>query len=317
MLGAFVAHTTPWPHWTTEAALTPADLARVRAAFGRVDAWDRHETFYQAFMGDLTPHLPPTWGEALTHALAPRLGAPLLPRFTATAQRMLPGDHARPHTDRPLVGYEAARVVLQLTDAWTPAHGGWFEVFDAPDRPPTRRRAPRANSAVAFLLRDRAWHAVTPTAAPRATVVLNLWHAGNPPALADTVHAWFDGIRHAHLPRALDPIAIEAEGLHDEDVTAQAADAAWIALRWGFDDAAILAAYRAALPAPGGPPPPVPAALAAWVARLRRGGFDPDAWATLGARVSDAHRGDVRLRPALDACFPRLDPHRGSAAPGC
>jgi hypothetical protein len=268
-------------------------------------------------MGDLTPHLPPAWGAALAGALAPRLSVPLLPRFTATAQRMLPGDHARPHTDRPLVGYEAARLVLQITDAWTPEHGGKFEVFDAPDAPPARSRPPRANSAVAFVLRDRAWHAVTPTAAPRVTVVLNLWHAGNPPSLADTVHAAFEGIRHAHLPRALDPIAIEAEALHDEDTTAQAADAAWIAMRWGADDAEVLAAYQAALPAPDAPLHPVPAALAAWVARLRRGGFDPDAWAALHARVTDAHRADPRLRAALDACFPRLPSDGGSGAPRC
>lgn len=209
----------------------------------------------------------------LRDALAVALDLPLHPEVTVTAQRMHPGDGAGPHTDHPLAGYEAARLILQL-DA---PRGGAFRALGADGRP-WLTRDPRPNGAVAMALSPRSWHDVADCLDLRRTVVLHAWHAANPPDARERLDAWFAGWSPAHLPTAWDPMVLDVEARVPDEVSLAAAATAWTLLRWGRSEAEAREAYRSV--ADGRQPLPE-AAWAAWLFDLHRDGFDADAWGAL------------------------------------
>jgi hypothetical protein len=277
-------HLHPYPYFTAEPAFSPAVCARLERLFEQDLPWREHGgSFYEVRNCDLTERMDPAFLAALANRLRTLTGLPLADRVAVTAQTMAPGQRIGVHSDRPLVGFESVRLVVQCNHGWQSGDGGILRVHD--DEAGTRvcaGQAPRFNSAFGFVMHPGSYHSVTETAKPRRTLVFNFWHVGNSPALADSVKALFARMQFAGLPRSLDPIRIQAEEALPEDRTYRALVVATALQRWGLPERVILDGYRAATYPPTAPGTDSAAssaiALAQWAARLYVEDFDLALW---------------------------------------
>ncbi|QPK65484.1 2OG-Fe(II) oxygenase [Methylomonas sp. LL1] len=234
-------------------------------------------------------------------------GMPLINRVVVTAQRMQPGQVIGIHSDRPLVGYEIARLVVQLNMQWQAEHGGVLELFSSPESEAVFSVNPEYNKAFGFLLHVDSYHGVTEVTQPRQTVVFNFWHAANTPELAAHVQALFANIHFSDLPTALNPVASTAELSLPEDTTFRAGTAAVALQRWGYDETTIVAGYlhSAGLSICDTNDAETYAAvlLADWVACLYRDAFDLARWQIL-RRELEGIEVFTRLMPTWRLCLP-------------
>lgn len=230
----------PFPLASTDVAFDAADVRRLEALFHPDQPWQRHQDhFYRCFIAVV--ELPQPLLSTLSSQVSEALGLDLLPHVQVTAQRMEATDGSGRHTDRPLAGYEAARLVVQL-DA---AEGGRFRAFDGEriwvDRPP------QPNQAVAFELSNASEHDVSEAHSVRRTVVFHFWHPANPPDARQRLDRLFGDLSIGDLPLALDPIMTEAEAQQPEDRTYEAALVAALLHKWGEPVDAVISGYREAL----------------------------------------------------------------------
>jgi hypothetical protein len=258
-------------------------------------------------MANITGELGPLAGWLRAH-MARLTGIPLSDRVEATAQRMGSGDGATVHSDRPLVGFEVARLVVQLNRDPTVADGGLFLVHgDAEAQTVHLERLPDWNSAVGFVMRPGSWHSVTPVVRERRTVVFNFWHPANDQPVVEWVAQAFAGMSFADLPTALDAHTAEAEARWPEDDTLRASTVAWVLHRWGYPPALLVDAYGASLAGELQTPDPEWIAafrLATWVVRLRLEDFDVDGWALLKRAVPNVRW--PRLVEVARVCLPSI-----------
>lgn len=284
-------HARPYAWFSFDEALPASTLDALRALFDLDLVWNHHQTsFYEALLCDVTDRLDPTLLTALVQRMRALTGLPLTELMSVTVQRMERGHRADPHSDRPLVGYEAVRLILQLNPGWRVEDGGLFGVHGSETGPPVgTARVPRQNSAVAFVLTPGSYHSVTPVAAAtRRSMVFNFWHAGNTPEVAALVAALFDGRSFAELPPSLDPIAMAAEAVHPDQITHRASLAALALVTWGLEPELVLQGYRWVLgeDLALSPELDVAAPLAAWAARLHVEDFDLARWQRLCDRLA-------------------------------
>lgn len=293
----------PFDYFTCDDAL-PADLlTRLCAGYTRPLDWQHHtDSFYRAYLCDVSDLLTPAFCQDLSARMAALVGMPLTDTVRATLQRMEPGQYALPHTDRPLPGYEAARLVVQLSEDWQPERGGLLCIHpDEQGAQTSRTHPPRWNSAFGFAMGPRSFHSVQPTTAQRRTVVLNLWHAANTEALAAWVAAQFEEMRF-DFDGPLGDLAAEWEPRVPEEDSFRAGCVAHLLLRWGYPADVACEGYRAGLApltAPGGPPEVL---LARWVTRLREQDFDARLWQRLADGLGTAP--DPRLAEGMRLAFP-------------
>lgn len=250
----------PFPLATTDHAFGADDLRLLEALFHPDQPWERHQDdFYRCFIAVVD--LPRTLLDPLVDEVAAVLGMELLPEVRVTAQRMEATDGSGRHTDRPLAGYEAARLVVQL-DA---ADGGRFRAFDGDDVWLDRPALP--NQAVAFELSDASEHDVTDCRGERRTVVFHFWHPANPPDARQRLDRLFGALSIGDLPRSMDEMMTEAEATLPEDRTFEAALVAALLQHWGEPEDVVVEGYRAALDG-------VCDSRAAWLVRLHLDAFD-------------------------------------------
>ena len=301
--------TAPFCLFTLDEALPEDRLVALEALFDGAPAWVRHDDhFYECFIAEVTDDLDGAWLRVLARRMAEVTALDLTDAVQVTIQRMVPGDHAEPHTDRPLLGYEAARLVLQLDAGWSSGDGGLFRAFA--DDAPILERPPRRNQAVGFALTSRSLHEVTPTARERRSVVFNFWHAGNSAAVEAMVRGLFEGMDFGALPEAVWQVAEPAEASHPEETTRRAAAIAVALLAWGYSPDETAEGYTLAL-APTGEEAlepdrelPVAVALAGWLHRLYTEDFDLDRWASLRQRLlAGAPHQHPRLRAPWTTAF--------------
>lgn len=273
-----IRYDAPFAYLRFNQALAP-HLQALRAAFDAPRDWQRHQgTFYEAWMSPTPPPLPKEDLRQMSQSLSSALDLPLTEDVTLTLQRMDPGDGARPHTDRPLVGYEAARLIVQLTEDWAPTDGGWFEVH--PDEQGTdtlRRHEPHFGSAIAFAMTPRSFHSVTPSRAPRYTAVFHFHHRANPRRLRRDLTDLYTGLRFDGLPTALDRTMAEAEAHHGEELTFQAGVLAWTHLQLGGPTPEAIELYEGHVSGADCPTGALPR-LSWWLTQLHLGIFDAAAW---------------------------------------
>lgn len=272
--------------------------------------WQRRDgDFYQCLLRDVTAAVPEDFRLALVDRVRVITGLPLVERVDITAQRMIPGQSIGVHSDRPLLGYEIARLVVQLTRQWQPADGGVLELFDQPAGPPVYSVNPGYNEAFGFILHEDSHHAVTEVTRQRSTVVFNFWHAANTPELARAIQSLFVDIHFSALPVALNPVASAAESSLPEDLTFRASMAALALLRWGYDEEAIITGYRHSTGMLTddilGPEVSAAVRLADWVARLYQDPFDLRRWETLQNELGK-QRAHTRLLPIWNLCLPGM-----------
>ena len=279
MLSQPIHHNSPFPFFLVKSAFSAAQCAALERLFLVAGEWQHRDgAFYRCSLRDVTEEISADLRSGVIDRMRAITGLPLVDRVAVTAQRMLPGHQIGVHSDRPLLGYEIARLVVQLNKDWQPDHGGVLELFDQPDSEAVFRVNPGYNEAFGFLLHADSHHGVTAVTRPRQSLVFNFWHAANTSELAAHVRALFNNSHFSELPAALNPVASAAESSLPETTTFHAGTAAVALQRWGYDDATVVTGYQhsAGLPVGAAVSEEARAAflLADWVAHLYRDSFD-------------------------------------------
>lgn len=301
-------HTTPFPFFHVTSAFTAEQCIVLEQTFSTPGEWQHRDgAFYRCSLREVTEKIPAAFRAEVIERMREITGLPLVDRLVVTAQRMLPGQVIGIHSDRPLLGYESLRLVVQLNQHWQTEHGGVLELFATPDGEAVFSVNPGYNEAFGFLLHAESYHGVTEVTQARRSVVFNFWHAANTPELAAYVQTLFRNSHFSELPAALNPVASAAESTLPEDTTFRAGTAAVALQRWGYDDATVITGYQhsAGLYAGDIIDAETRAAirLADWTARLYRDSFDLARWETLRSELHSAAL-FTRLIPAWRLCLP-------------
>ncbi len=270
--------------------------------------WQHQDgVFYRCAIRDVTKAIATCFQTEVLERMRAITGLPLVEHVQVTAQRMLPGQVIGVHSDQPLLGYEVARLIVQLNRQWQANHGGALELFLSPKGKAVLSVNPKYNSAVGFLLHPDSYHAVTEVTHPRQTIVFNFWHAANTPELAAHIRTLFTDLDFSEFPAALNAIAAAAESSLPEAVTSHAGTAAVALHRWGYDVATIVAGYQysAGLSSGATSNPETYAAvlLADWVAYLYQDSFDLARWQILREKLEGLDM-FLRLMPTWQLCLP-------------
>lgn len=310
LLTRAIVHPTPFPFLFCPGAFNAEERARLDAPFEAVAPWqERDGSFYKCFLREVTAELPREWLRALACRMRELTSLPLTDEVVVTAQRVEPGQAIGVHSDRPLLGYEVARLVLQLNPEWRPDDGGVLELFESADSPPLSGVEPRDNVGFGFVLNERSYHGVTVANKTRRSMVFNFWHAANTPQLKEAITALLHDLRFADLPAELEPVQTLAESTLPEEVSYRAAVTATALQRWGYGADTIEAGYRAAAglltdDAVTSCPEQLSALrLADWVAHLHQYSFDLREWETLRQAQSTLPIPE-RLREMWQLCLP-------------
>ncbi len=302
----------PFPFFSQCQALGEERCVSLARLFTTEADWQaRDDSFYSCFLRDVSAEVPEELLAAVLHRMRAITGLPLTDQVVVSAQRMEPGQAVGVHSDRPLLGYESARLVLQLNPGWRPEHGGLLQLHESPAGPPVVALEPEHDAAFGFVLHEGSYHAVTPVSRTRRSVVFNFWHAANTPELAEAVAALFANMHFNELPSALNPIASAAEASLPEDATFRASLAALALHRWGYDDTAVIHGYRfsAGLSSTVVDERAAAVRLADWIAQLRTGAFNLPRWQELRRDLA-AFEPNPRLMPLWRLCVPESPPSR-------
>ena len=305
-------HDYPFPYFLVNPAFSDEQCAALERLFSQNIEWQhRDAAFYRCSLSDVTGIIPATFQTEILARMREITGLPLVNRVLVTAQRMQPGQIIGIHSDRPLLGYEIARLVVQLNKQWQTEHGGVLELFSSPQGEAVFSVNPTHNKAFGFLLHANSYHGVTEVTQPRQTVVFNFWHMANTPELAEHVEALFANLHFSEFPAALNPVASAAESSLSEEVTFLAGTTAIALQRWGYDAATVVAGYRhtAGISICDTSDAETYAAvlLADWVAFLYRDSFDLLRWNSLQSALAGIDAGREifpRLMPTWQLCLP-------------
>lgn len=301
-------HQHPFPFFAVDATFSEEQCATFEQLFSQDSGWQHRDgAFYCCSLRDVTDEIPATFHAEILARMREITGLPLVNRFLVTAQRMLPGHVIGIHSDRPFLGYEIARLVVQLNKHWQAEHGGLLELFASPEGEAVCSVAPEYNKAFGFLLHAESYHGVTKVTQPRQTVVFNFWHIANTPELEAHIQALFANLHFSELPTALNPIASDAEASLPEEVTYRAGTAAIALHRWGYDVATVVSGYQHSAGLNGGDTHDAETyaavRLADWVAYLYRDSFDLVRWEILRGELEGMER-FTRLLPTWQLCLP-------------
>ena len=302
-------HSHPFPFFHVTSAFSVEQCAALELLFVQAGEWQHRDgAFYRCSLREVTESLPAAFQSEVLERMREITGLPLVNRLVVTAQRMLPGQIIGIHSDRPLLGYEIARLVVQLNPHWQTEHGGVLELFASPEGDAVTSLNPDYNEAFGFLLHADSYHGVTEVTQPRQSVVFNFWHAANTPELEAYVQTLFANIHFSELPATLDTIASAAESSLAEDITFRAGTAAVALVRWGYDDATVVAGYQHSaglLTCEANDAETYTAVLLAdWIARLYRETFDLAQWETLSSELEGIEM-FPRLISAWQLCLPK------------
>ncbi|NRA35009.1 MAG: 2OG-Fe(II) oxygenase [Polyangiaceae bacterium] len=240
---------SPFPFFVSGNALPPATCSELEAIFGLSLPWHDHDSsFYEVSNCDVSDKVAPRLLTQLTRKVSKLTDLELRPHVAVTAQLMAPGQRVGAHSDRPLVGFEAVRLVVQLNRDWCPTDGGVLLVHpNEDDATSSHEFPPDFNTAFGFVMRPGSHHSVTPTTNSRRSVVFNFWHVGNNEHLGDHIAAVFKNMKFSDLPRAVQVIAERAEQQYPEQVSYRASVVAMALMRWGYPPDIVAAGYETAL----------------------------------------------------------------------
>jgi hypothetical protein len=301
-------HDNPFPFFYVTSAFSEQQCAALEGLFLQDAEWQHRDgAFYRCSLREVTNNIPAPFLTEVLVRMREITGLPLVNGVVVTAQRMLPGQVIGIHSDRPLLGYESVRLVVQLNRQWQAEHGGVLQLFSSPEGDALFSVNPEYNYAFGFVLHVDSYHAVTEVTQPRQTMVFNFWHAANTPELAAHVQALFSNVHFSALPEALNPVATAAELSLPEDTTFRAGTAAIALQRWGYDEQTIVTGYQhsAGLSLCDTYDAETYAAvlLADWVAYLYRDSFDLARWEKL-RRELEGIEVFTRLLPTWQLCLP-------------
>jgi len=301
-------HNEPFPFFFVKAAFSEEHCHMLEQLFLQNNTWQHQDgEFYRCSLCDVTETIPATFLSNITIRMREVTGLPLTNRVLVTAQRMLPGQVIGIHSDRPLLGYEMVRLVVQLNREWQAEHGGVLELYSSSEGNPIFSIKPKYNKAVGFLLDAHSYHGVTEVTQPRQSVVFNFWHMANTPELADHIEALFANLNFSEFPESLNSIASIAESSLPEDVTFRAGTAAIALYRWGYDARTIVTGYKHSAGIDscenGNIETFAAVLLADWIAYLYRETFDLTRWSQLQSALAGVEI-FPRLRLIWKLCLP-------------
>lgn len=301
-------HQQPFPFFFVQAAFSAVQCVALEQLFLQASDWQHQDgVFYRCSLCNVTEHIPVSFQREVLARMREITGLPLVDHMHVTVQRMQPGHEIGIHSDRPLLGYEIARLVLQLNKEWQADHGGVLQLFSSRESEAEFSVNPEYNKAVGFLLHGDSYHAVTAVSQPRQSVVFNFWHKANTPELAAHIEALFSNLSFSEFPSALNAIASAAEASLPEEVTYRAGTAAIALQRWGYDAATVVSGYQhsAGLVCCANSDAETYAAvlLADWVAFLYRDTFDLVRWHQLQKALAGIAR-FPRLLATWQLCLP-------------
>jgi len=313
-------HTTPWAYFSCEQALSPTIMAHFQDLIATATEYKHHQSFYEAFLCDQSEQLDPSIRRQLIERMAQLTQLNLTDRLQVSIQRMDVGHGAAPHTDRPLLGFETARLILQFNPDWQPSYGGVFQTH--PTQTGTTvssEHPPHHNSAIGFVMTRDSFHSVTEVLHPRFTAVLYFWHIGNTEPLATAIRALTCDLNFASLPKSLSLIQDQAERSCPEEATYQGSVVAFLLQHWGYGDEVIHQGYadtawpqKASTAAlwRGEPQESVDESalaiiLARWITNLYDVDFDVTQWARLRTSLTPHDPGRyARLASIWQLAFP-------------
>lgn len=303
-----IHHDHPFPFFLVNAAFSEAQCVALEQLFSQGIEWQhRDAAFYRCSLSDVTGIIPATFQTEILARMREITGLPLVDRVLVTAQRMLPGQVIGIHSDRPLLGYEIARLVVQLNKRWQAEHGGVLELFSSPEGEVVFSVNPEYNKAFGFLLHAESYHGVTEATQPRQTVVFNFWHMANTPELAAHVEALFANLHFSEFPTILNPVASAAESDLPEEITFLAGTAAIALHRWGYDAVTVVTGYQHTAGLTncdtGDKETYAAVLLADWVATLYRDSFDLARWHSLQSALAGKEM-FPRLKSTWQLCLP-------------
>ena len=301
-------HRHPFEFFDCAQAFGVEHCATFEGLFVEKHDWQHRDgAFYKCSLRDATHEIPQTLLRDVARRMREITGQPLTDAVQVTAQQVEPGQSIGVHSDRPLLGYEFVRLVLQLNADWRPEHGGVLELHASPDEPAIVRLEPIYDAAFGFVLNEDSHHSVTEVSRTRRSLVFNFWHMANSPELRDVVHQLFADACFSEMPSALDPVATWAETRLPEETTFHANLAALALFRLGYGEVTVVAAYRhgARLPIERALSVEEQAAirLADWVARLYQQPFDVTQWKRLCGELRGIEP-FARLEPIWRRCVP-------------
>jgi hypothetical protein len=302
-------HDQPFAFFSVACAFPPEHCAALEQLFLQEDAWQLQEgEFYRCSMREVTELVPVNFQNDVLARMRELTRLPLVNRVAVTAQRMQPGQVIGVHSDRPLMGYEMARLIVQLNRDWQSEHGGILQLFESIEGEVVLSVNPEFNTALGFLLHADSYHAVSEVTRLRQTVVFNFWHMGNTPELAAHINTLFANLQFSEFPEALNPVASAAESSLPEALTFRAGTAALALHRWGYNAECVVIGYRfsAGLSVIDASDRETYAAvlLADWVAYLYRESFDLERWNVLKGKLEGLDPYS-RLAPTWQLCLPR------------
>ncbi len=308
MLSEVIQHSKPFPYFLVTSAFSDEQCAVLERVFLHDGDWQHRDgAFYRCALRDITAEIPVEFLGEVMNRMRVITGLPLTDQILVTAQRMTPGQIIGIHSDRPLLGYESVRLVVQLNKQWQPAHGGVLQLFESSDGEAVSHVNPGYNEAFGFVLHKDSYHAVTQVTQERKSLVFNFWHAANTPELAAHVQAIFARLHFSELPDSLNPVITAAEQDLPEDTTFLAGTTAIALQRWGYADEIVINGYlySAGLPCQSASGTEAWAAirLADWVARLYRDSFDLTRWEKLRSELVGTEV-FTRLLPTWRICIP-------------
>ena len=272
-------HSTPFEFFTGDDALPVADINHLIDLFDQEQKWELHDSFYKASIADVTAKIDRELLRGLAAKMAEITETKLSGRVEVKIQKMDRGQYSGVHTDRPLLGFEAVRLVVQLNDGWSiERDGGALRIHEADNEERvTMKRSPIRNSCFGFVMTPKAHHSVQVTNRERRTAVFYFWHVGNTQEISDWVESQFLGISFAALPEYLSEIITHAEQHLSEEETFRAATVAWLLVQWGSDRESVISGYQSALRCHT-ITSSLEETLATWVYSLRHEAFDIESW---------------------------------------
>ena len=301
-------HHAPFPYFVALPAFSADQCASLNKVFLNDGDWQHRDgAFYRCALRDVTAEISADFLDEVTNRMREITGLPLVERILVTAQIMTPGQVIGIHSDRPLLGYESVRLVVQLNPNWQAEHGGVLQLFASPEGEVVAEVNPVFNAAFGFVLNANSYHAVTQVLRPRHSLVFNFWHAANTAELAAHVQALFTNLHFSELPASLNPVITVAEEALPEETTLLAGTTAIALQRWGYDDATIMAGYQYSTGLPTqeikGSETWAATRLADWVAHLHRESFDLERWGKLRNELEGTEV-FTRLMPTWRLCLP-------------
>ena len=299
---------TPFDFFTCDEALPVSDIQQIIDLFDQKQNWELHDSFYKASIADVSAEIDRELLSGLSDRVADLTGTKLSGRVEVRIQKMDKGQFSGVHTDRPLLGFEAVRLIVQLNDDWSvDRDGGALRIHGADNEQNVAiEHSPTRNSSFGFVMTPKAHHSVQVTNRERRSVVFYFWHIGNTQLIADWINTQISGADFAQLPHYLSDKISTAEESESEEDTFRAATVAWLLLKWGCDETCISDGYQSALRR-NPDAPSKEELLASWIYSMKHEAFDISEW-RLARRILATGKpfANPTLQEAVRVCFQNI-----------